>query len=82
MSVTLEDAFDVLDYDQDNNISAVELASMLPLLGVRMSREEVLGFISKFDADGDGGLNFVEFQRIFEAHKRPMPRRSRAIGAK
>ena len=60
----LREAFGL--YDQDNNglISASELHLVLSRLGMNCSIEDCHRMIRSVDSDGDGNVNFEEFERM------------------
>lgn len=60
----LRDAFQL--YDEDNNglISAVELHHVLKRLGEKCSVQDCQKMIKSFDSDGDGNIDFGEFEAM------------------
>ncbi|XP_061997085.1 probable calcium-binding protein CML27 [Rosa rugosa] len=65
-SKDIRDAFDVFDLDKNGLISASELHEVLNRLGLgqKCSVGECATMITKFDADGDGFVNFQEFKNM------------------
>ena len=59
-------AFKVFDRDGDGLITAEELRLTMNNLGEPLSEEEVITMIEEADLDGDGKINFVEFQKLME----------------
>ncbi|KAG0590838.1 hypothetical protein KC19_1G130200 [Ceratodon purpureus] len=61
----MRDAFQMFDKDGDSKISATELQSVLVSLGDKgHSLEECKQMISSVDKDGDGFVDFMEFQEL------------------
>ncbi|KAJ4866460.1 putative calcium-binding protein CML27 [Raphanus sativus] len=60
----IRDAFDLYDHDKNGLISASELHQVLNRLGMSCSAEECSRMIGTVDADGDGNVNFEEFQKM------------------
>ncbi|WZZ10983.1 hypothetical protein YC2023_096904 [Brassica napus] len=60
----IRDAFDLYDQDKNGLISASELHQVLNRLGMSCSAEECTRMIGPVDADGDGNVNFEEFQKM------------------
>jgi calcium-binding protein CML len=61
----MRDAFQMFDKDGDRRISATELQSVLVSLGDRgHSLEECKHMIESVDKDGDGYVDFLEFQEL------------------
>ncbi|KAJ0247854.1 calcium-binding protein CML27 [Hirschfeldia incana] len=60
----IRDAFDLYDQDKNGLISAPELHQVLNRLGMSSSVEECSRMIGPVDADGDGNVNFEEFQKM------------------
>ena len=61
--------FRVFDQDGDGLISADELQLTMNNLGEPLTRAEVQSMISEADLDGDGKINFVEFQKLMQRKK-------------
>ena len=65
---TIEDdvahAFKVFDRDADGLITAEELKLTMNNLGEPLTDEEVKAMIAEADLDGDGKINFSEFNMI------------------
>ena len=57
-------AFRVFDQDSDGLISKEELKLMMNKLGEPLTDREVRSMIEEADLDGDGRINFHEFQRL------------------
>ncbi|KAJ8772169.1 hypothetical protein K2173_027346 [Erythroxylum novogranatense] len=66
----LRDAFDLYDQNKDGLISSAELHKVLNSLGIRCSAEECVKMISSVDSDGDGSVNFEEFQKMMATNNR------------
>jgi calcium-binding protein CML len=60
----IRDAFDLYDQDKNGLISASELHQVLNRLGMSCSVEDCTRMIGPVDADGDGNVNFEEFQKM------------------
>ena len=58
-------SFRVFDRDSDGLITKEELMITMNNLGEPLSEEEVITMIEEADLDGDGKINFVEFQKLF-----------------
>ncbi|KAJ6309358.1 hypothetical protein OIU77_015162 [Salix suchowensis] len=63
----LRDAFDLYDQNGDGMISATELHQVLNRLGMKCKVDECLQMIKNVDSDGDGCVNFEEFQKMMAA---------------
>ena len=59
-------SFKVFDRDSDGLITKEELMITMNNLGEPLSEEEVITMIEEADLDGDGKINFVEFQKLME----------------
>ena len=59
-------SFRVFDRDSDGLITKEELMITMSNLGEPLSEEEVITMIEEADLDGDGKINFVEFQKLME----------------
>ncbi|CAL4935605.1 unnamed protein product [Urochloa decumbens] len=59
----LQEAFDVIDKDQDGYISATELRQVMTNLGEKVTDQEVEEMMREADTDGDGLVSFEEFKR-------------------
>ncbi|XP_074282580.1 putative calcium-binding protein CML18 [Silene latifolia] len=62
----LRDAFRVFDKDGNGLISARELHDVLRSLGDKYSLDDCGRMIQCFDVDGDGHVNFEEFQKMMD----------------
>ncbi|XP_010537496.1 PREDICTED: probable calcium-binding protein CML27 [Tarenaya hassleriana] len=60
----LRDAFDLYDADRNGLISAAELHLVLNRLGMSCSVDDCVRMIGPVDSDGDGNVNFDEFQKM------------------
>ncbi|MBA0549203.1 hypothetical protein Goshw_017034 [Gossypium schwendimanii] len=62
------EAFNVFDQNGDGFITFEELRSVLSSLGLKQGRtiEDCKNMIAKVDADGDGRVNFKEFQQMMK----------------
>ncbi|XVF09482.1 hypothetical protein REPUB_Repub07fG0096800 [Reevesia pubescens] len=63
----LRDAFDLYDQDKNGLISATELHLVLNRLGMTSSVDDCIKMIKSVDSDGDGNVNFEEFQKMMNA---------------
>jgi Ca2+-binding EF-hand superfamily protein len=59
---TLQEAFASIDTDGSGFLDRSEVEKLLRLMGKPCSKTELDGIMSELDADGDGAVNFVEFQ--------------------
>jgi calmodulin len=59
---TLQEAFASIDTDGSGFLDRSEVEKLLQLMGKPCSKTELDGIMSELDADGDGAVNFVEFQ--------------------
>jgi Ca2+-binding EF-hand superfamily protein len=72
-------AFALFDADRSGALSAPELAAALDRLGVQGGAAEVMEWLRKYDADGDGRLRLGEFAALVtdvldeQALRRPPP---------
>jgi len=64
VAIKVSDQFSFCDRKDDGVISADELDTTLKNLGIRISEAEVHDIIAHYDGDGDGGLDFAEFQAM------------------
>ncbi|XVF12210.1 hypothetical protein REPUB_Repub08aG0095300 [Reevesia pubescens] len=62
----LRDAFDLYDKDKNGLISANELHLVLNRLGMTCSVGDCVRMIKSVDSDGDGNVNFEEFQKMMK----------------
>ncbi|MBA0828296.1 hypothetical protein Goarm_012988 [Gossypium armourianum] len=62
------EAFKVFDQNGDGYISVDELMSILVSLGLKQGKtiEDCKKMIMKFDVDGDGRVNFLEFKQMMK----------------
>lgn len=60
----LLEAFNLYDQDQNGLISAGELHLVLNRLGMKCSLEDCHRMIRSVDSDGDGNVNFEEFEKM------------------
>ncbi|XVE58854.1 hypothetical protein DITRI_Ditri04bG0202400 [Diplodiscus trichospermus] len=63
----LRDAFDLYDQDKNGLISANELHLVLNRLGMTCTVDECVKMIKSVDSDGDGNVNFAEFEKMMSA---------------
>ncbi|OAY46537.1 probable calcium-binding protein CML27 [Manihot esculenta] len=63
----LKEAFDLYDQNKNGLISSAELHQVLNRLGMSCSLDDCVRMISNVDADGDGSVNFQEFQKMMAA---------------
>ena len=59
----------MFDQDGDGLISETELHSTMISLGEPLTRAEVRAMIREADIDGDGFVNFAEFQLLIQQKK-------------
>jgi calcium-binding protein CML len=67
-SSELKDAFDLYDQDKNGLISSKELHLVLNSIGMTCSVDDCVKMIVSVDADGDGNVNFEEFQKMMSAN--------------
>ncbi|KAG8639804.1 probable calcium-binding protein CML26 [Manihot esculenta] len=60
----LKEAFDLYDQNKNGQISSAELHQVLNRLGMQCSKEDCERMIGSVDSDGDGCVNFEEFQKM------------------
>ena len=60
-------SFKVFDRDGDGLITEDELHITMQKLGEPMNEDEVKAMIAEADIDGDGKINFKEFQILMES---------------
>ncbi|KAJ7970276.1 Calcium binding protein [Quillaja saponaria] len=65
----LREAFELYDQDKNGLISATELQFVMNRLGIQCSVEESHRMIKSVDADGDGNVNFKEFEKMMTNNK-------------
>ncbi|XWS37583.1 hypothetical protein CRYUN_Cryun19dG0057200 [Craigia yunnanensis] len=63
----LRDAFDLYDQDKNGLISTNELHRVLNRLGMKCSVDDCVRMIKSVDSDGDGNVNFEEFEKMMGA---------------
>ena len=59
-------SFKIFDIDGDGLITEEELKTTMDSLGEPMNEKEVKAMIAEADLDGDGKINFKEFQILME----------------
>lgn len=59
-------SFNVFDIDGDGLITEDELQTTMSSLGDPMNEKEVKAMIAEADLDGDGKINFKEFQVLMD----------------
>ena len=59
-------SFKVFDIDGDGLITQDELSTTMNSLGDPMNEQEVQAMIAEADLDGDGKINFKEFQILMD----------------
>ncbi|XP_038687621.1 probable calcium-binding protein CML26 [Tripterygium wilfordii] len=57
-------AFDLYDQDKNGLISSSELHLVLNRLGIKCSVDDCVKMIRSVDSDGDGNVNFQEFEKM------------------
>lgn len=60
----IREAFDLYDQDKNGLISSSEIHQVLNRLGMSCSVEDCVRMIGHVDSDGDGNVNFEEFQKM------------------
>eukprot|EP00457_Paulinella_chromatophora_P017174 gb/GEZN01018159.1/.p1 GENE.gb/GEZN01018159.1/~~gb/GEZN01018159.1/.p1 ORF type:complete len:169 (+),score=39.04 gb/GEZN01018159.1/:29-535(+) len=66
----LKQAFNFFDHDHDSAISGKELQTVLKkVLGQTYTDAQIKKIISKFDANGDGEIDFGEFVTMMKSHE-------------
>ncbi|XVE63974.1 hypothetical protein DITRI_Ditri07aG0063900 [Diplodiscus trichospermus] len=63
----LRDAFNLYDQDKNGLISADELHLVLSRLGMKCAVDDCVRMIKSVDSDGDGNVNFQEFEKMMSA---------------
>ena len=67
-SVGLRDAFAIFDIDQSGTLTVDELCAILTqptAMNRPLTRQEVTALVEKFDANGNGVLEYEEFVQAF-----------------
>eukprot|EP00257_Ricinus_communis_P023032 XP_015582913.1 probable calcium-binding protein CML27 [Ricinus communis] len=64
----LKDAFDLYDQNKNGLISSSELHLVMSRLGMQCSFDDCARMIKSVDSDGDGCVNFLEFQKMMDAN--------------
>ncbi|KAK8686723.1 hypothetical protein V6N13_125743 [Hibiscus sabdariffa] len=72
-ALEMRDAFDLYDQDKNGLISTKELHLVLNRLGMKSSVDECARMIKSVDSDGDGNVNFEEFQKMMSNEKGSKP---------
>lgn len=65
----LKEAFALFDADGDGKITAKELGSVLKAMGQNPSETELNDMISEVDIDGNGTIEYAEFQELMTSSK-------------
>ena len=60
----LHRAFALVDQDRDGRLTYDELGDLTRAMGVERSPDDLWATIEAADMDGDGGISFVELQRL------------------
>lgn len=63
----IREAFDLYDQNKDGLISSAEIHKVLNRLGMTCSLEDCVRMIGHVDSDGDGNVNFEEFQKMMSS---------------
>ncbi|KAJ6748997.1 CALCIUM-BINDING PROTEIN CML26-RELATED [Salix purpurea] len=64
----LRDAFNLYDQNGDGLITTAELHKVLTRLGMTCKVDECVKMIKNVDSDGDGCVNFEEFQTMMASN--------------
>lgn len=64
MEKEILEIFEALDRDGNGVLSGLEIQSIMELVGVSLSDDQVADLIKQADLDEDGSLNFNEFFRM------------------
>ena len=62
----LREAFRIFDKDKSGYIDGKEIILVTGTLGQALSDEELEAFMAEADLDGDGKINFKEFQILMD----------------
>ena len=65
-NLSVEDAFKAFDINQNNLLSANEVANTLMVMDQRVTREQIDSFFSLADVNGDGQITYEEFYQMFK----------------
>merc|ERR1711862_788238 len=68
-SVELKEAFKLFDMDGDGMITIDELKKLVEKVGGSMTEGEARGLIHQADKDGNEGIDFSEFSKLWSAIK-------------
>merc|ERR1712025_1287865 len=68
-NVELKEAFKLFDMDGDGMITKDELRKLVEKVGGNMTEGEAQGLIRQADKDGDDGIDFSEFAKLWAAIK-------------
>ncbi|CAA0333229.1 unnamed protein product [Arabidopsis thaliana] len=63
----IREAFDLYDQNKNGLISSSEIHKVLNRLGMTCSVEDCVRMIGHVDTDGDGNVNFEEFQKMMSS---------------
>ncbi|CAH8258064.1 unnamed protein product [Arabidopsis lyrata] len=63
----IREAFDLYDQNKNGLISSSEIHKVLNRLGMSCSVDDCVRMIGHVDADGDGNVNFEEFQKMMSS---------------
>lgn len=65
-----KDAFDYFDTSKDGQINLAELKAATRNLGQKLSNDDIKRMLAAADKNGDGVVNFEEFNRFMKASRR------------
>ncbi|XP_072075400.1 calmodulin-like protein 3 isoform X2 [Arachis hypogaea] len=58
--------FQMFDHDDDGKISKEELLESVTKLGLGVMKHDLIQMIARLDANGDGYVDFDEFERLYK----------------
>lgn len=72
----LRQAFELFDLDRNGLLDAVELRSVLHMLGIHLDEDEVLRMIATVDTRGDRQVTFEGFVKLVEPRPEGLDQRA------